>query len=225
MNAFLGFLMIFAVLGVLMAVIGLCIADYVLSSLGLYRLAKRRGISKPWIAWLPVVNSWTVGAVTDDYELRCGFKRKWRIVLPLLTGIVLVAALLYNVFIAGSVVGMIENYQYMYGEMEDVVGIVVALYALLIVMLMSTTALMACQVICLFKIFESTVPERAVKYLLLSLLVPLAEAICLFRCSDKGYEKEYVEENTESVLQTEILLNENISGSIQQQDNSSDELY
>ncbi len=225
MNAFLGFLMIFAVLGVFMAVAGLCIADYVLSSLGLYRLAKRRGVSKPWIAWIPIANSWTVGAVTDDYELRCGFKRKWRMVLPVLTGIVLVAALLYNIFISGSFAGIMSNYQYMYGQLDNVVGIVVSLYALLIVMLMSTTVLMACQVVCLFKIYESTVPERAVKYLLLSLLVPLAEAICLFKCSDKGYEKEYIEENPESLLEAETLLNEDIAVSTQQQDNSSDEIY
>ena len=44
------------------------IAMYVLSSLGLYTIARNRGISKPWLAWIPVVNLWTLGAISDQFQ-------------------------------------------------------------------------------------------------------------------------------------------------------------
>jgi len=50
------------------------------------------------------------------------------------------------------------------------------------------TALQIITYICFFKIFESTVPEKALKYFLLSLLLPLAQPICLFLCRNKGYQ-------------------------------------
>ena len=45
-----------------------CIAAYVLSSLGLYTIAKRRGITNPWLAWIPVANAWIVGSISDQYR-------------------------------------------------------------------------------------------------------------------------------------------------------------
>ena len=38
------------------------IATYVLSALGLYTIAKRRGLNHPWLAWIPVASAWTVGS-------------------------------------------------------------------------------------------------------------------------------------------------------------------
>ncbi len=34
----------------------LTVAGYILSSLGFYTLAKRRGIRHPWLSWIPVAN-------------------------------------------------------------------------------------------------------------------------------------------------------------------------
>ena len=34
----------------------LSVACYVLEALSLYTIAQRRGIRKPWLAWIPVVN-------------------------------------------------------------------------------------------------------------------------------------------------------------------------
>ena len=39
MNEFTGFLIVFGILLVYVGIIGVCIADYIMSSLGLYRLA------------------------------------------------------------------------------------------------------------------------------------------------------------------------------------------
>ena len=46
-----------------LAMIGLGITGYVLQALGMYRIAERRGIHRPWLAWIPVANSWVLGSI------------------------------------------------------------------------------------------------------------------------------------------------------------------
>ena len=50
------------------------IAAYVLQSLGLYTIANRRGISNPWLAWLPVGNMWILGSIADQYQYAANHK-------------------------------------------------------------------------------------------------------------------------------------------------------
>ncbi len=47
---------------------GMGLASYVLLSLALYTIAKRRGIHKPWTAWVPVANIWLLGCISDQYR-------------------------------------------------------------------------------------------------------------------------------------------------------------
>ena len=44
------------------------VASYVLSAVGMYRIAKRRGIHHAWLAWIPVGNSWLLGSISDHYQ-------------------------------------------------------------------------------------------------------------------------------------------------------------
>ena len=192
MNEFTGFLIVFGILLVYVGIIGVCIADYIMSSLGLYRLASRRGISKPWLAWIPVANAWTVGAIVDEYDERQGFSRKWRCTLLTLSIIVVAAVILWYAAIIGFAFSQMDNMNSM--NMGAFFAVFIPSYIIILGAALCAMALIACQSVCLFKIFESTVPEKALKYLLLSMLVPLAEAICLLRCSEKGYDNLFVEE-------------------------------
>jgi len=74
-----GFFILFIVL--YLAMLAGAILSYVLSSLSVYTIAKRRMISNPWLAWIPLANYWTIGAIADDYDSRMGIKRKWRVLL------------------------------------------------------------------------------------------------------------------------------------------------
>ena len=192
MNNFFAFLIIFGFILTFLGIFGLCIADYIISSLGLYRLAKRRVIKKPWLSWIPGVNCWTVGSIVDDYDQKNGVKRKWRVVLLVLFLICLACVVIYTVAF-GAVMDEMMGDMY-YALESDFWGAFAGMYVAILVTALSGTALMACQMVCLFKVFESTVPKKAVKYLLLSLLVPLAEAICLLWCSDEGYSNEVAED-------------------------------
>ena len=44
------------------------IASFVLTALALYTIAKRRCISHPWLAWVPVANLWLLGSLSDQYR-------------------------------------------------------------------------------------------------------------------------------------------------------------
>lgn len=47
---------------------GLTVAAYVLTALALYTIAKRRGIKRPWLAWIPVADMWLLGCISDQYR-------------------------------------------------------------------------------------------------------------------------------------------------------------
>lgn len=61
---FAGVILMFALAVLLVAVVG-----YIFQSIGLYTIAKRRGIANPWLAWLPWVGYyWIAGSVADQYQ-------------------------------------------------------------------------------------------------------------------------------------------------------------
>ena len=41
---------------------------YVFRAVGLQTVAKRRGIRHSWLAWIPVVNLWILGSISDRYQ-------------------------------------------------------------------------------------------------------------------------------------------------------------
>ena len=45
------------------------IVFYIFSSIGLYTIAKRRGIPGAGWAWVPLGNLWILGSIADQYDL------------------------------------------------------------------------------------------------------------------------------------------------------------
>ena len=81
------------------------IALYVLRALGLYSIAKRRGINHPWMSWVPVLDLWVLGCISDQYQYvvngNVRNKRKW------LLGLSIAMAVLYIVF--AVLIGMLAG--------------------------------------------------------------------------------------------------------------------
>lgn len=91
------------------------IAAYILLALGMYSIAKRRGIKNPWLAWIPVANMWLLGCISDQYRYVAKgqekSKRKMMLVLSILNTLVtliLVVALLVWVFGLMSQMGILD---------------------------------------------------------------------------------------------------------------------
>lgn len=62
-GAVAGILLVSAIVIVLIAIV-----LYVIKSLGLYTIAKRRGIACPWLVWLPVGCEWITASIADQYR-------------------------------------------------------------------------------------------------------------------------------------------------------------
>lgn len=179
---------IFAFVLIYLLLFGILIATYILQSLSLHTLARRRGIASPWLAWLPYGNYWIIGSLARDYDKQNNIQRRWDKTLLTLS-IVFSASylIIYFAVIFGTLITMLNMDAATMPE-ETAVAIVLVVFSAFIPIMIIATALQIITYICLFKIFESTVPDKALKYFLLSLLIPLAQPICLFLCRNKGYE-------------------------------------
>lgn len=73
---------------VLMISLGISVAIYIIGALGVQTLAKRRGMDKTWLAWLPVGQEYLLGKMADDINLEePPFKRhNWMIWYPVVAG-------------------------------------------------------------------------------------------------------------------------------------------
>ena len=85
-----------------------CLGLYVLMAVGLYTIAKRREIRKPWLAWIPVANMWILGSISDQYRYvvmgQNKSKRKW---LPVLNVIFTVAGVAEVILLSFLFVGLL----------------------------------------------------------------------------------------------------------------------
>lgn len=181
------------VLVIYLFALGIGLANYIMRSLALYRIASRRQVPNPWLSWVPVASSWLIGNIADDYDERNGIKRKWRVVLLTLSIISIGGIVIgYIGLIAWMVTMTIDSRLSYVGNLTGMITSVIVIYIFIIIAAVVAMAKSFCEVICTYKIFESTVPEKSVKYLLLYLLVPLAGSICLLKCKEKGYSKEII---------------------------------
>lgn len=176
-------------------------ASYVLTALSLQTIAKRRQIPNAWLAWIPIADYWIIGRIADDYDRRNGMNRKWGTLLLIFSLISIVSVFVIFGFIIFFIIVAAANSS-LYGTdiaSSGMIITIILIYFILIAYILAITVLTCLCTICIFKIFESTVPEKAVKYLLLYILVPFAAPICLFKIRNKGYS------NPEPLYRTNYL--------------------
>ena len=162
---------------------GISVAIYVLQSLSIYTIAKRRGIQKPWLAWIPVGDMWIRGCISDQYRYvvkgQVKNKRKW------LLGLSAAMWAVYVVFFAafGSfMVAVIEDTHAT--EMFGVAGFF-GMGATFLVMMALCVAITVLQYMALYDLYCSCDPNNAVLYLVLGIFVPICQIIFLFVCRKK----------------------------------------
>lgn len=178
---------VFAIVALLLA-----LASWIMRSIALTHLGNRRGIKAPWLVWLPIVGPWTIGALADDYDARNGIKRRFRVILLVCS---ILAAALYSSSYASGMVEMTDaameaEYGTFPETFENIIEAVITLYAAFFVSTFFSIVQGTCTYICLYKVYESTLPRHAVLCFILSLLVPMAEPICLLIAMNKGYPDE-----------------------------------
>ena len=62
------FLYLLYVIPMYAALIAFAVVAYILTGKSLSAIARRRGIEKPWLAWVPVGCDWLLGCISDQYR-------------------------------------------------------------------------------------------------------------------------------------------------------------
>lgn len=168
------------------------IAMYVLSSLAIYTIAKRRGLNKPWLAWIPVVNCWLLGSLSDQYRYvvrgETKSKRKSLLILSIITMVLSVTVFVLAVVIlvqaiSGAMGNVSEAYlvEMMMGPAVSIVGLCLPLCGVAI-------AYAIIRYMALYDVYKSLDPANCVLFLVLSILFSPTEPFFLFfnRNKDMG---------------------------------------
>ena len=178
-----------AVIGVMMVFyllfFAFAVACYVLQSLGFYRIAKRRGIHNPWLAWLPIGNMWILGSISDQYQYVA--KGKLRNRRKVLLGLNIAMYALAIPVIAGYVTmitGMLTGFA-AYGVATGAGAALTVLgyLAMLVLGVIHTVFLY----IALYDLYSSCEPGSSVLYIIFSILLQVTMPFFVFACRKKDY--------------------------------------
>lgn len=166
--------------------LGLGIVTYVLSSLGVYTIAKRRELNHPWMAWVPVLNIWILGSISDQYQYvtqgKIRNKRKWLVGLYAAYIVVVIAA--YVVMLAFTA-AMVSDTVGGVTRISDAVGLIIAFFSVWLVLVGFIIAMSVIRYIALYDLYKSCKPGNAVLFLVLSILVSMTEPFFIFACRKK----------------------------------------
>lgn len=176
------------------------IACYVLTSLGLYTMAKSRGITKPWLAWIPVANLWLIGSLSDQYRyvVRSQIRNKRMILLVLRIAALVLASVVSG--LAGGVIrvlsmGFMNHISVpMLNEMLTRQGLVLLFWVLPLMIVGTIEKIL--EYMALFDIYESCDPENSVVYLVFSIFFGVTKPFFLFfnRNREKGMPPRLAEQ-------------------------------
>lgn len=172
LTGFGGFVAVFLILylGVLFSIVAFSVLCYVLYGIGLQTIAKRRGIRNGWMAWLPIVNGWILGSISDQYQylVKGKIKNRRKYLLFLQIGITVLNAL----YGASAVV------QVLYAV--PVGGYLVCRYAVAAF----SVILAVIEYFAYFDLYRSCKPDRKVVYLILSIVLPVTLPFFVFSCRE-----------------------------------------
>lgn len=170
----------------------LSIAMYIFTSLGLYTVAKRRGIHNPWLAWIPVANVWLIGSLSDQYRYVVkGEEKNKRKTLLILNILIAVFFVVMMVFCVMLVIAAVRIGMYDYNEdaaISEVLRAAIGFGCVSVIMTGLGIAAAIIRYMALYDIYMSMDPSNCVLFLVLSIIFSFTEPFFLFfnRNNDKG---------------------------------------
>jgi hypothetical protein len=168
------------------------VASYVICALALYTIADRRGIKKAWLAWIPVVNVWILGSLSDQYRYvtkgEVKNKRKVLLTVAILKMLLSIAA---TIWVAVTAVLTISGAAQEISEsaMMDLLlnGLLKGLVIYVPSMILSIVGLVF-EIMALYDVYSSCDPANNVLFLVLSVIPGIShitQPLFLFLCRNK----------------------------------------
>ena len=158
--------MVFALIVYFWILILFYLPGYVLTGLGLYAIGSRRGIEQPWRAWIPGVNLWLIGCISDQYQAIVVGKQKYKRLY--LLGFLLAEILLIAIMVLAS------------GGHQRMLFQILSIFQIAVVLTLAVVGYLA-----LYDVYRSCNPRRAELYQVLSILFPVTVPVFLFLCRKK----------------------------------------
>ena len=191
MEAVAGMFIVLIVFYLLMMAFAL--VSYIFQSLGLYTIAKRRGIHNPWLAWIPIGSSWLLGSISDQYQYvvkrKEKSKRKILLTLDIVTMVLAVAMVVCWVWMFGNTLfDALQSGGAMLDEeaiLADMMVPLMVFYGISMVASVVSIVSMVFIYIALYDLYTSCNPENSVLFLVLSIFFSVAQPFLLFASRNK----------------------------------------
>lgn len=186
-------LMIVGIVALVFALISgvFSLALYILKAKGIYTIAKRRGIRRAWLAWIPLADYWVAGSLSDQYKHSVKGKSACsRYILPVLAVVSGLVALVSSGVSLGTVTEVIECI--MDNDLESIAyaGTLATGSSGLLGLLADglDIAMLVFWQITLYDIYAAANPRYAVTFLVLGIIFPVTIPFFLFfnRKKDEG---------------------------------------
>lgn len=169
--------------------------DYILRSIAIARIARRRGVALWGLAWIPGFRLITLGGIADDHDRKTvGRKHGFDVLLPVLLFICL-AAFALNVYLLKSKVAELSAITL--ANENDIATVIKVLFSgntpiriARIVMLLAGSLLNVFETIAIYKLLESCKRKHTFLNMLLYLILPVARPIILIAVSGSDSDKK-----------------------------------
>ena len=168
----------------LLGLLMLSLVNYILYSIGLFRMAKNHGIDAPLLSILPVARQWVKGSIVDFHSEKQGYSSKWRIILPIFACLPMICIVI--MYCALAIISIILfNLVFFDGMDANEISPLIIGLVFYVVSIVAMVINHISNIICDYKIFESINRKRAVLFTLLSYVLPLARGICFICCANE----------------------------------------
>ena len=169
----------------------LTIGIFLLEAYCLFVVAKRRGLPNPWLSWIPSLQLWVLGGISDHYQANLGKKRfkRWSLlVFSLLSSL---AGSFMSRMVKDVVVDFVMTGAFQWPDLEWFLS----LGGLAIVAALLAIVLKILEVLALYDLFRSCQPKNALLYLLVSTFFGVITPVFMLLCykQDLGLPKAEVE--------------------------------
>jgi hypothetical protein len=164
------------------------IAAYVMTSLSFHTIAKRRGINKPWLAWIPVANVWILGSLSDQYRYvvqnKVTNKRKvllWLHIAVIVLMVVMMVPYIQMIVLAVNAAdGVFSDAQTM-----QLMTQALAVLGVCFVMLVVSIVYAVFYYIALYDVYRSCDPKNTTLFLVLTILLGVVYPFFMMACRNK----------------------------------------
>lgn len=171
--------------GIYLTILGVvlvcCLVGWIIRSMSLHSIAKRRGIRHAWLAWVPVGSRWILGSVADQYQHLVQGKVTSRRKIMLILGAVsmVLSTVAYGFSFAQVFAGMgvlpVEQVETaaLAGVIPSMLGMVVGIVTLVFYH------------ICNYDLYRSCRPNGATAFLVLGIIFAVCEPFFYLACRKK----------------------------------------